>query len=47
MGIIIGAMLSGCVGLAYGIGKKSIRVAGNIWLAAVPGAVFYILSYMI
>lgn len=47
MGIIISAMLSGCVGMAYGIGKKSIRVTGNIWLAAVPGAVFYILSYMI
>ncbi len=47
MGIIISAMLSGCVGLAYGIGKKSIRVAGNIWLAAVPGAVFYIISSII
>ncbi len=47
MGIIIGAMMSGCIGLAYGIGKKSIRVAGGIWLSAVPGAFFYILSCMI
>ncbi|MCM1082020.1 MAG: DUF6077 domain-containing protein [Clostridium sp.] len=47
MGIIIGAMLSGCVGLAYGIAKKNIRIAGYIWLAAVPGMVFYIISCVI
>ncbi|MCM1273178.1 MAG: DUF6077 domain-containing protein [Clostridium sp.] len=47
MGIIIGAVMAGCLGLIYGIVKKNIRVCLGMWLTVLPCAVFYAVNSLL
>lgn len=47
MGIIIGAVMAGCLGFVYGIVKRNIRVCIGMWLTVFPCAVFYAVNALL
>ena len=47
MGVIIGALLLGCFGLVYGIGKKSWRLTLAFWLMVIPNVIYYGINHFI
>uniref|UniRef100_UPI004057B164 DUF6077 domain-containing protein n=1 Tax=Agathobacter sp. TaxID=2021311 RepID=UPI004057B164 len=47
MGVIIGAMMLGCIGFVYGIIKKNIRVSLRFWCLCIPNVIYYLLHMII
>lgn len=47
MGLIIGALMTGCMGLVYGIAKKNWKLCLVIWLSCIPNIAYYAIHLMI
>ena len=46
MGIIISGIMTGAIGLTYGIIKKKISVSLKIWIGTLIPLVYYGISYL-
>lgn len=44
MGIVIGAIMLGCIGFVYGIGKKNIWMTMALWGMCIPNVIYYVIN---
>ena len=44
MGIVIGAIMLGCVGFVYGLSKKNLWITISLWGMCIPNVLYYVIN---